>query len=99
PPYWTVLERAAPRHVGCSCAELERTRLGAQAIAKSSSCIKNFRLGGRKKKHWIDQVDFGASGLEASAGLGFAPTRERRLPCTSQKVAHLGRLQHRSDSE
>ena len=33
--------------------ELERTRLGAQAIAKSSSCIKNFRLGGRKNRTGI----------------------------------------------
>ena len=39
------------------CAELKRTCLGAQAIAKSSRCIKNFRLGSRKNRtgigaHW-----------------------------------------------
>src|SRR5215475_7077592 len=44
---------AAARHVGCSCAELERTGLGAQPVAKLFSCIKNLSAGGRKNRTGI----------------------------------------------
>src|SRR5215467_11433244 len=44
---------AAARHVGCSCAELERTGLGAQPVAKLFSCMKNLSAEGRKNRTGI----------------------------------------------